>query len=443
MAERTVPFPKEFTALMEQLLGSESGAFFDAMHAPPVRGIRLRDSKRFFPEADCLSPIPWSDDAWVLDTASALGRHPLHSAGAFYLQEPSAMVPAAALAPRDGARVLDLCAAPGGKSVQLARMNPNGLLVANEINPGRARTLSANIERMGIANCMVTSMAPDKLAVGFPETFDAVLVDAPCSGEGMFRKNPLARTMWSPAHAAGSAKRQQAILADAARMVKPGGRLVYSTCTFNRTENEDVVDAFLLRHTDFLPLPFALPGLPAAPDGRLKLWPHLHQGEGQFTALMQRAGQSGEIPKPKPDAARADAFLREAQALLRDIVKDDLMSNARLGGVAVVLPPLPLPVDGVPVLRLGLHAAAMSGKELRPDHALAMSAQARQQVPVDMEQAQRYLAGETLAVPNPLRGWATPVLSGFSLGWGKASHGVLKNHLPKGLRTGARRSAEE
>jgi 16S rRNA C967 or C1407 C5-methylase (RsmB/RsmF family)/NOL1/NOP2/fmu family ribosome biogenesis protein len=430
----TEAFPPAFMALMAQLLGSEAGAFFDALHQPPVRALRLRDAVRFFPKEDLLSPVPWSQDAWYVQPASALGTNPLHQAGAYYLQDASAMVPAAALAPQDGARVLDLCAAPGGKSVQLAHMVPHGLLLANEINPSRAQVLSANVERMGLANCMVTCMPPDKLAARLPQAFDYVLVDAPCSGEGMFRKNPTAHSMWSPEHVAGCARRQMDILRSAATLTAPGGRMAYSTCTFNTTENEGVVDAFLQEHPGWTPVPFALPGLPAAPDGRLKLWPHRIAGEGQFVALLQKPEDVRPTYAP-PFVPRADqAALRDAHTLMKEIIAQGLRPDALLGTTAVVLPPACLPVDGLVLLRLGLHAVRQVGRSLRPDHALALSATPTIQVPVNEAEARAFLRGETLPVPLSLRGWTAPSLSGFALGWGKAVDGVLKNHVPKGLR---------
>ena len=184
------------------------------------------------------------------------------------------MAAAEALRPAPSDTVLDLCAAPGGKSTQLSDMLTEGTLVANEIHPARARVLSANLERMGCFNAIVPCASPEKLASLWPETFDAILVDAPCSGEGMFRKNPDAVREWQPASPEGCAARQKTILECAAGMLKPGGRLAYSTCTFNRTENDDQILSFLSRRPDFEALPFALPGLPPAPDGMLHLWPH-------------------------------------------------------------------------------------------------------------------------------------------------------------------------
>lgn len=441
MADAPIAFPGRFEAQIRAQLGGESGAFFDAMRQQPVRGIRLRDAARFFPEKDCLSPVPWSADACVLRPDSALGAHPLHGAGAYYLQEPSAMVPAAALAPGPGDRVLDLCAAPGGKAVQLARMLPHGLLIANEVHRGRAAVLSGNVERMGIANCVVTACAPERLAARFAGMFDAVLVDAPCSGEGMFRKNPAAMRMWSPQHAAGCARRQQGILADAARLVRPGGRLAYSTCTFNREENQGVVGHFLAAHPDFSPMPFSLPGLPPAPDGMLTVWPHRVQGEGQFVALLARSGDARPA-WPEAFSPGDSAFLAAASALMQMALAEPVRPNARFGNAAVVAPLPPELFNGIPVLRLGLHAAYPLGRDLRPDHALALAQPARQSLPVDEAQARAFQEGQPLPAPASLRGWASPTLCGFQLGWGKASQGTLKNHFPKALRAAALRPAD-
>ena len=430
-----MPSPSpEFAASVGALLGDEFPAFLDALERPPALAMRVhRDcaAAREF----AVEPVPWARDAFYLKPGARPGASIAHACGAFYLQEASAMLPAAALQAAPGELVLDLCAAPGGKSSQIARdLAGDGVLVANEIDPARARALAGNLERLGVPNALVVSETPARLAAKWPGMFDAVLVDAPCSGEGMFRKNPTAHSMWSPEHVAGCARRQMDILRSAATLTAPGGRMAYSTCTFNTTENEGVVDAFLQEHPGWTPVPFALPGLPAAPDGRLKLWPHRIAGEGQFVALLQKPEDVRPTYAP-PFVPRADqAALRDAHTLMKEIIAQGLRPDALLGTTAVVLPPACLPVDGLVLLRLGLHAVRQVGRSLRPDHALALSATPTIQIPVDETEARAFLRGETLPVPLSLRGWTAPSLSGFALGWGKAVDGVLKNHVPKGLR---------
>jgi tRNA and rRNA cytosine-C5-methylases len=258
--------PEEFQEEMRLRLGDELAAFLRAMEAEPVRGIRQNLLK--IPEGpvetDCCNRIPWCGNGYYLPTDSTAGNSVLHEAGAWYIQDPSAMIPAAALNPQPGETVLDLCAAPGGKSTQIGEMmRGEGLLICNEPVLKRARVLSGNIERMGIPNAVVVSAMPEQLAPKWPEGFDAVLVDAPCSGEGMFRKNPETRNEWSAERVQGCAERQREILSAAVRMVRPGGRLVYSTCTFNSAENEENAAWLTASFPDFEPLPFLLPGISA------------------------------------------------------------------------------------------------------------------------------------------------------------------------------------
>lgn len=342
------------------------------------------------------------------------------------------MLPAMVLHPAPGERILDLCAAPGGKSTQLAAMmQGKGLLVCNEPVSKRAQVLSRNIERMGVTNALVVSSMPDKLAKRWPEGFDAIQVDAPCSGEGMFRRHPETRTEWTSEAPAGCAKRQAEILDSAALMVRPGGRIVYSTCTLNPVENEDTVAAFCQRHPEFSVQPFSLPGA-EAPSGMLTCYPHRMHGEGHFVALLVRSG-GGEaylpldasLPKPE----------KQHQAALREFQKGDagLEATHLLGDTMVYCPACP-DVRGLKVLRAGLHLGQLKGKIFIPDHAWAVSVKVPQlpRIVLDEAQARRYLQGETL--PSDHKGWAIATYAGCALGWGKISDGMMKNHYPKGLR---------
>ena len=426
--------PQAFVNRMKALLQDEAAAFLRSYEEPYQRGLRLNPMKMVDAALvpGLLDPVPWEETGYYLEQESTAGALPLHEAGAYYLQEPSAMLPAAVLNPQPGEKVLDLCAAPGGKTTQLAlRMKGQGLLVCNEPVPKRAQILSRNVERMGITNALVVSSLPGPLAKRWPGGFDAIQVDAPCSGEGMFRRHPETREEWTEDSPAGCAKRQAEILDSAAEMLRPGGRLVYSTCTLNAIENEETVAAFCERHPDFAPEAFELPGA-SAPTGMLTCYPHRMRGEGHFVAHLRRRGEgvarmNTDASLPRPDKAMLKA--------LRDFLPTAPVPTAMLGDTLVCLPECP-DVRGLKVLRVGLHLGAMKGKVFKPDHAWAVSNTPPQvqRVPLNEEEARRYQAGETIAVSDDLRGYALPTLHGLALGWGKISDGVMKNHYPKGLR---------
>ncbi len=428
------PWPEAFLTRMAGQLGDELPAFLHALEEPCQRGIRLNSRKQAQRQPQGLGePVSWAANGYYLSPESNAGAVPLHEAGAWYLQEPSAMLPAAVLAPQPGEKVLDLCAAPGGKSTQLAAvMAGHGLLVCNEPVPKRALILSRNIERMGITNALVVSTMPDKLAARWPEGFDALQVDAPCSGEGMFRRHPETRAEWSPENAAGCAKRQAEILDAAALLVRPGGRMVYSTCTLNPVENEDTVSAFLQRHSDFTLTPFHLPGADA-PEGMLTCYPHRMRGEGHFVALLHRQGQG--VASLPLDASLSTPSKERRQVYLNFADKQAPTATHLLGDTLVSLPDCP-DVRGLKVLRCGLHLGSVKGKLFQPDHAWAVADVAPDfpHVSLTDEQAVLYLRGEALAVPDMLKGWVLAEHGGLCLGWGKCSDGQMKNHYPKGLR---------
>lgn len=427
--------PQAFIEQMQRLLGPALPDFLLSYAQPYHRGIRMRPG--VVPPADVLDAVPWAKHACYLPLESRCGAHPLHEAGAYYLQEPSAMTAAAALAPVPGDRVLDLCAAPGGKSTQLAGlMEGKGILLCNEPVPGRAQVLSRNIERMGIPNALVTCALPEQLSPRFPEYFDKVLVDAPCSGEGMFRRHPEARLEWTSASPQGCAERQLHILEHACQMLRPGGRLVFSTCTFNDTENEGVVGIFLNRHPQFRLLPIHLEGLPEN-NGMLRLWPHITKGEGHFVALLQKDGDSPcACPKEK---SACTPLTRQEMTVVHDFLSEHLINppsvSGRFLGHVVSLPDAPLPdLSGLRILRLGLQLGDIKGKLFQPDHALALALPVRFTHPVSEEEAALYQSGQVLPCGDGVKGWLCPVYGGMQLGWGKASQNQIKNHYPKGLR---------
>ena len=436
-----IPLPDEFMRSIEEMLGCEAPAFFASLNEPPTLALRLnpaREGAAAAAEAFAADPVPWEQNGRYLREGARPGAGIAHAAGAFYLQEASAMVSAAILNAQSGERILDLCAAPGGKSTQIAAaLGGSGLLVSNEPEPARAKVLAANLERMGVRNAAVTNAYPDALAARWPEYFDALLCDAPCSGEGMFRRDPDARAEWKSGAPAGCAKRQAEILDRAAELVRPGGRLVYSTCTFNRNENEDTIAAFLARHPEFAPEDFSLPGVGASQGGCIRIWPHRQRGDGHFAAKLRKAGSAGRkeapaIPMDRECAALIDRLEREVCTLPQELKA----RIAHLGDYLYAIPAECPDSKGLKLASAGLCLLRIGRNYIEPAHALAMALDAslvRQRMELDDRQAQRYLAGEALDCEGR-KGWTWISWHGMPLGWGKASNGQMKNHLPKGLR---------
>ena len=436
-----IPLPSEFIQSIEEMLGSEAPAFFASLEQPPTLALRLnpaRENALAAAEAFIADPVPWAKNGYYLRSGARPGAGIAHAAGAFYLQEASAMVSAAILDAKPGERVLDLCAAPGGKTTQIAAaLGGEGLLISNEPEPARAKVLAANLERMGVRNAAVTNAYPDALSARWPEYFDALLCDAPCSGEGMFRREPDSRTEWRSASPAGCAKRQAEILDRAAELVRPGGRLVYSTCTFNRNENEDTIAAFLSRHPEFEPEDFSLPGVGASENGCIRIWPHRQRGDGHFAAKLRKGGSAKrrEAPAFRIDrecAALIDRLEAEVCAL-PGALKARLV---RLGDYLYAIPAECPDTKGLKLASAGVCLLRIGKNYIEPAHALAMALDASlplQKMELDDQQARRYLAGEALECEN-LKGWTWICWRGMPLGWGKASNRQMKNHLPKGLR---------
>ena len=436
-----IPLPSEFIQSIEEMLGSEAPAFFASLEQPPSLALRVnpaRENALAAAEAFISDPVPWAKNGYYLRSGARPGAGIAHAAGAFYLQEASAMVSAAILDAKPGERVLDLCAAPGGKTTQIAAaLGGEGLLISNEPEPARAKVLAANLERMGVRNAAVTNAYPDALSARWPEYFDALLCDAPCSGEGMFRREPDSRTEWRSASPAGCAKRQAEILDRAAELVRPGGRLVYSTCTFNRNENEETIAAFLARHPEFAPEDFTLPDVGASVGGCIRIWPHRQRGDGHFAAKLRKSGSGNRREAP---AFRND---RECAALIAQLEREVCaLPNAlkaqivRLGDYLCAIPAECPDTKGLKLASAGLCLLRIGKNYIEPAHALAMAldeAFVRQKLELDDNQARRYLAGEALECEG-FKGWTWICWRGMPLGWGKASNAQMKNHLPKGLR---------
>ena len=427
--------PPAFAARMRLVAGVDGEALLAALQEPPMpTALRINPIRGNPPLPWQLKPVPWCPLGRYVPEGVRPGRSPLHDAGAYYLQEASAMAVAEAAQVRPGMRVLDLCAAPGGKAGQMGiALAGSGFLVANEIVPERAALLSSQLERLGIAEVAVTNERPDRLAAHFGAVFDRVLVDAPCSGEGMFRKDPQAAEAWTPESNEACARRQRLILDSAAALVKPGGWLVYSTCTFSPVENEENAAWFLDTHRDYAPKKLNIPGWSPGLGQEAhcaRLWPHLAQGEGHFIACFQRvSGEEGCWPaaKPMPRDKGADGFWAAA-------MEGDAPACTAAEGGMIWRRPQENPQWGrLRVVRAGIPLGKAGRGYFKPHHSLAMADRARQRLELwDDERLSAYLSGEEISASG--EGWTQVTVLGCPLGWGKVSHGRMKNHLPAGLR---------
>jgi len=491
--------PRDFLDRMQQMLGEEYEAFLETFGQEKHQALRLNALKTGLNgrsaadlpggQTGCeagfahLSKVLWAENCYYYEASDQPGKHPYHAAGVYYIQEPSAMAPAELLDVRPGERVLDLCAAPGGKSTQIAaKLNGEGFLLCNEIHSARARILSENVERMGIVNAYVTNETPARLAEVFPEYFDKILVDAPCSGEGMFRRNEAACEEWSLENVAMCAQRQDAILDCAAGMLRPGGKLVYSTCTFAPAENEGSVSRFLDRHKEFCLLPIEkkqfcqeagsrLTGknlqddtgqlMETVPEdsgawfsdtvkGTLRLWPHKIKGEGHFAALFQKEGEFQEGYRNSSlngyvtgvsyrELGEYPQFCQEVFGKKElPVGQNQQTAYIKFGDNIYQVSPLMPSVKGLKILRPGLHVGTLKKNRFEPSHALALALSpgiikhvrnldSRENTVIS------YLKGETFPAEGE-KGWYLICVDGFSAGWGKLAGGMMKNHYPKGLR---------
>lgn len=462
--------PEKFVNRMKNMLGSDYQSFEESYGCERYTALRINPMKagmkKVIDETGWKTErVPWEENGLYYDAADMPGKHPYHDAGVYYIQEPSAMAPVHYLCPGQGERILDLCAAPGGKSTQIAAaMNNNGLLICNEINTARAKILSQNIERMGVKNAMVLNETPDHLAAVFPGYFDRILVDAPCSGEGMFRKNEDACAEWSEENVQMCAERQADILDMAAVMLIPGGRLVYSTCTFSPAENERSISDFIHRHGDFHIVPVSRyegmdSGHPEWTDDpcggiseTVRLWPHRIHGEGHFLAVLERDGNAGRDISGKAYSSvrsmngtqnglsgKEMEKIKPYRQFAAETLKNEPEGQLFFFGDNLYLAPYDMPsTDGLRVMRPGLQLGVLKKDRFEPSHALALYLKAEDAVrKYDMSSSgneiRQYLNGQTLNVSCG-SGWYLMTVDGYSIGWGKSAGGIMKNHYPRGLR---------
>ncbi|MEJ9280167.1 RsmB/NOP family class I SAM-dependent RNA methyltransferase [Ureibacillus thermosphaericus] len=449
--------PQTFKDKMQTLLQDEYDAFIRSYEEEKNQGLRINTLKISIDEFLQINPfttekIPWVKEGYFYPNNERPGKHPYHEAGLYYIQEPSAMAVGELVDPKPGEYILDLCAAPGGKTTHLAsKMNGEGLLVSNEIHPQRAKILSQNVERMGIKNAIVTNETPERLAARFPSFFDRILVDAPCSGEGMFRKDEEARLHWSPDNVTLCANRQDDILEYAQSMLKPGGRLVYSTCTFSPEENEGTINRFLEKYPHFeIEQVEVYEGFSQGRadwvenaasniEQTIRIWPHLVKGEGHYIAVLKKKdGDEAprmKYPKQKLDPKMMKAYQDFAGETLNIMPFGYFLAfNDQLYGLPEEVPTL----EKLKVLRPGLHLGTFKKNRFEPSHALALAlrkdeAKSVSNLSADSDEIISYLKGEVLQASGP-KGWHLITVDGYSIGWGKLAGNMMKNHYPKGLR---------
>lgn len=466
--------PQSFLDSMKEILGEDYEAFLAGFDGQRQYGLRVNTLKMNLEEFERIAPfhlkkVPWISNGYFYEAEDVPAKHPFYSAGLYYLQEPSAMTPASRLKVQPGERVLDLCAAPGGKATELgAALQGEGLLVANDINTARARALLRNLELFGISNSFVTNEPPHVLAERFPEFFHKIMVDAPCSGEGMFRKNPAVVDSWQEKGPEYFSKLQREIIVQAADMLLPGGMMFYSTCTFSPLENEKTITHLLKERPDMEVIPMEnyegfAEGLTSYRgevfDESCKLcrriWPHKMSGEGHFMALLHK--KNGTQQQVQQTVSQSSIWWEKCKGLNKEqkAAAEDFFSHVNIaydekridvrGDNLYYLPAPKYDGRGLHFLRNGLFMGEFKKKRFEPSQpfALALHAQDFDQVldfPADDERLSRYLRGETLDVSDLIagekkrKGWQLVMVAGHPLGFGKLVNNNLKNKYPAGWR---------
>lgn len=425
--------PKQFLDEMKEILGSEFDDFLKSYDEPKTTGLRLNTMKMDkdkLLDLDLfqLTSIPWAEEGFYYDEKiNRPGKNPLHESGAYYLQEPSAMSVVPKLEVKEGDKVLDLCAAPGGKSTYiLSKLNNTGILVSNEINPTRIKALGENLERFGAKNCIITNTDSTNLKKVFTGYFDKVVIDAPCSGQGMFRKDQVAIDDWSYSKVLECQSIQRDIIKDGFEMLNKDGVLVYSTCTFAKEENEYVINEFINENKG------------ANLVFMERLWPHKVKGEGHFVAKIKKVSEETCFTKRikvKPLGKEFSDYKNFEKKFLNIEIKGEFYIK---GENLYLLPENCPDTKKLKVLRNGLHLGLLKKNRFEPSHAFSHyltidDVQNIEDLSINDDRTKEYLRGNTIKTDKS-RGWVLVTIEGIPLGWGKETNGILKNHYPKGLR---------
>lgn len=448
-----VELPIEYQNRMKKILGDSYSDYINELENSPVKAFRVNTEKISMEDFIKINPfgsvpVPYADNSFYLDY-DGVGNHPYHHAGMIYVQEPGAMIPAECVEVKSDWKILDMCAAPGGKSTQLkSKLGSDGVLVSNEIISSRCKILTGNVERLGLKNVVTTCLDSEKIAKNFPKTFDLVMVDAPCSGEGMFRKEAIAIKEWSEENVLNCAKRQKMILSNASKCVKNGGYIIYATCTFSLEENEMVIDDFLFNNPDFVIVDVpekikkhTLSGInfDGAKCDKLnytrRFYPHLSRGEGQFVAVLKNVLDGDNLSDKKPNVVKID---NTVTTFLRDTLKDFDIKNVKYyNGNPVIYNDKIHIKDGL-AFSCGVTIGEVKKNYLLPHHQffMAMGDSFINKIELDKnsEQLKSYLHGEEFLV-DIKNGYAVVMVDGCAVGGVKVVSSVAKNHYPKGLRT--------
>ena len=448
-----IQLPEAFVKRMQCLLGEEYNDYLSALEKPPVRAFRVNTDKISLSEFEKINPfttekIPYVDNGFYF-TDEKIGNHPYHHAGMIYVQEPGAMAPAECVELDPSWCVLDMCSAPGGKSSQLRnKLGSEGILVSNEIIPSRCKILTGNVERLGLRNTVTTCMDSGRIAKVFPETFDMIMVDAPCSGEGMFRKEEIAVSEWSEDNVRLCAERQTEILENAVKALKNGGFIVYATCTFSLEENEMVIDRFLAEHPDFELVKVKKSVEESTCDGikfdgcrcenicyTRRFYPHKSRGEGQFMAVLHST--AAPFARGKNIPAKPQKIDKEIIDFLDDALTEYDRKNVLMNKDTPVYFTPDFSTSGATVFSYGVNIGEVRKGYILPHHQffMAMGNLFKRKVdfPADSPEIMKYLRGEEIDADCP-NGWAVVTVDGCAVGGVKVVNGRGKNHYPKGLR---------
>lgn len=444
--------PLEYTARMEEILGDGYADYLLELEKPPIKAFRVNTDKISLSDFQKLNifsrqKVPYVENGFYLDYEK-IGNHPYHHAGMIYVQEPAAMAPTECIDINPEWIVLDMCAAPGGKSTQIKnKLGKNGVLVSNEIISSRCKILAGNIERMGFENTVTTCHDSNRIAEIFPKTFDMIMVDAPCSGEGMFRKEEIAVSEWSTQNVEKCAKRQTEILENAVKALKDGGYIVYATCTFSLDENEKMIDWFLQNHPKFELVPVNERVRNHTVDGIFfdgckceninlarRFYPHISKGEGQFMAVLHNTNEPVFTAQKLNKPQKIDKVVFD---FLDDTLTDYKRENVRIyNGKAVYFTPDFEIKDSV-AFSCGVTIGEVKKNYIQPHHQffMALGKQFKRKIELKCDEAQvtKYLHGEEISTDCP-NGWAVVIVDGCALGGAKIVNGTAKNHYPKGLR---------